>query len=149
MIVKSNNKLYNVFKQNEESMSNNTQILILDNDLSCLTTLERILHSLGEVICFNNALDFMNHLKNKPTPGIILIDTNSHGFNGYEVLSKIHSLSILSDTPILLTIKEGSIKDESTIQLSGAHDYLFKPYQLSIVQNRVKSYLELDRKSVV
>ena len=110
-------------------MSNNTQILILDNDLSSLTTLERILHSLGEVICFNNALDFMSHLKNKPAPGIILIDTNSHGFNGYEVLSKIHTLSILSDTPILLTIKENSIKDESTIQLSGAHDYLFKPYR--------------------
>ena len=145
MIVKSNNKLYNVFKQNEESMSNNTQILILDNDLSCLTTLERILHSLGEVICFNNALDFMNHLKSKPSPGIILIDTNSHGFNGYEVLNKIHTQSILSDTPILLTIKEYTLKDESTIHLSGAHDYLIKPYRLGIVQNRVKSYLELKQ----
>lgn len=145
MIVKSNNKLYNVFKQNEESMSNNTQILILDNDLSCLTTIERILHSLGEVICFNNAIDFMNHLKSKPSPGIILIDTNSNGFNGYDVLSKIHTQSILSDTPVLLTIKENSIKDESTIQLSGAHDYLIKPYRLGIVQNRVKSYLELKQ----
>ena len=145
MIVKSNDKLYNCFKQNEESMSNNTQILILDNDLSSLTTLERILHSLGEVICFNNALDFMSHLKNKPAPGIILIDTNSHGFNGYEVLSKIHTQSIVSEVPILLIIKEESVKDESTIHLSGAHDYLFKPFRLGIVQNRVKSYLELKQ----
>ena len=145
MIVKSNDKLYNCFKQNEESMSNNTQILILDNDLSSLTTLERILHTLGEVICFNNALDFMNHLKNKPAPGIILIDTNSHGFNGYEVLSKIHTQSIVSEVPILLIIKEESVKDESTIHLSGAHDYLFKPFRLGIVQNRVKSYLELKQ----
>jgi len=125
-------------------MSNNTQILILDNDLSSLTTLERILHSLGEVICFNNALDFINHLKTKPSPGIILIDTNSHGFNGYEILNKLHSQSNIKDIPILLTIKE-DIKDESTIHLSGAHDYLFKPYRLSIVQNRVKSYLELKQ----
>lgn len=125
-------------------MSNNTQILILDNDLSCLTTLERILHSLGEVICFNNALDFLEHLKTKSSPGIILIDTNSHGFNGYEILNKLHSQSIINDVPILLTIKE-DVKDESTIHLSGAHDYLFKPYRLSIVQNRVKSYLELKQ----
>lgn len=126
-------------------MSNNTQILILDHDLSSLTTLERILHSLGEVICFNNAIDFMNHIKNKPSPGIILIDANSNGFNGHEMINKIKIQTNLSDVPILLVVKEESIRDENTIHLAGAHDYLMKPYRLAIVQNRVKSYLELKQ----
>lgn len=125
-------------------MSNNTQILILDNDLTSLTTLERLLHSLGEVTYFSNEIDFINYIKINTNPGLIIIDTNSPRFNGYDILSKVKNNPLLKDVPVLLSIKD-TIKDESMIQLASAHDYLFKPYRYTLVQNRVKSYLELKQ----
>lgn len=125
-------------------MLNNTQIWILDSDLASLTTLERLLHSLAEVMCFNNESDFMDHIKTKQKPGLIIIDTSSARFNGYDVLNTLQNQALIPDIPVLLSIKD-TIKDESYIKLSSAHDYLFKPYRHGVVQNRVRSYLELKQ----
>ncbi len=136
--------LYNISNQPEENMSNNAQILILDNDESSLIILERILHSLAEVMPFAHEKDFINHIKEHPNPGLLIIDTNSHEFNGYDVINRLRQQGLIDDVPVCLVIKE-SLRDENYIHLSQVSDYIFKPFRLELVKNRVKSYLELKQ----
>lgn len=136
--------LYNISNQPEENMSNNAQILILDNDESSLIILEQILHSLAEVMPFAHEKDFINHIKEHPKPGLLIIDTNSHEFNGYDVINRLRQQGLIDDVPVFLAIKE-SLRDENYIHLSQVSDYIFKPFRLELVKNRVKSYLELKQ----
>jgi putative two-component system response regulator len=124
-------------------MSNKAEIIIVNNDVSNINILERLLYSFGHVISFSNALDMLNHLKVKKAPDIFLIDTNLPNINGYELLEKIRSHPNCVDVPVILMIKSDNLKEDTIIHLASAQDYILIPFKANIVQTRVRSNLEL------
>lgn len=126
-------------------MSNKVEIIIVDDESTNLTVLERILSPLGLVIPFKNGLDMLNYLKVRKAPDIILLDVNLPGLSGHEVLDKLRSNINLIDIPVIFMLASENIKDDSAFNLSSAQDYVVKPFKANVLLTRVRSLLELKK----
>lgn len=124
-------------------MSNKAEIIIVDNDVSNISILERLLYSFGHVTSFSNGIDMLNHLKIKKVPDIFLIDINLPGLNGYDVLERLRSNQNCAEIPVILLIKSDNLKEDAIIHLASAQDYILIPFKANVVQARIRSYLEL------
>lgn len=124
-------------------MSNKAEIIIVDDESSNLTTLERILFPFGHIVTFKNGIDMLNYLKLNHKPDIILLDLNIPSSNGYSILDKIRTNLNSSDVPVIFMLNSENLRDDGSINLASAQDYIVKPYKANVIQARVRSYLEL------
>lgn len=78
---------------------------------------------------------------------LILLDICMGDMDGYEVLRCIKNTPKIQDIPVIfITAKTQSCEEMMGLQL-GAVDYIGKPLQLPIVEARVRTHMELKRKS--
>lgn len=78
---------------------------------------------------------------------LILLDICMKDMDGYEVLRCIKNTPKIQGIPVIfITAKTQSCEEMMGLQL-GAVDYIGKPLQLPIVEARVRTHMELKRKS--
>jgi response regulator RpfG family c-di-GMP phosphodiesterase len=83
----------------------------------------------------------------KEHPDVILLDIMMPEMDGYEVFRKILANPALSDIPVLfITAMTESECETKGLEL-GAHDYLIKPYNPSLVRLRVKNHVAFKKRS--
>lgn len=73
---------------------------------------------------------------------IIILNLFISGMNGFEILEKINENSELKDIPIIV-ISEDERKETCLKAIrAGAHDFITKPIDSSLILQKVKSILE-------
>jgi putative two-component system response regulator len=73
---------------------------------------------------------------------IIILNLFISGMNGFEILEKINENSELKDIPIIV-ISEDERKETCLKAIrAGAHDFITKPLDSSLIVQKVKSILE-------
>lgn len=106
-------------------------ILITDDDMHIGNMLEEVLTREGYgVLRAYSGTEALMVLENR-RPDLVLLDLMLPGMNGEEVLSHI------KDIPIIVLSAKAGISDKVNLLLSGAADYVTKPFDISELLARI------------
>ncbi len=75
-------------------------------------------------------------------PDLILLDITMPKINGYKLCSLLRSSGVFNETPIIMVTGNKGLLDKARAKLSGATDYLTKPFTKEALMNLVEKYLE-------
>ncbi|MDR1542021.1 MAG: response regulator [Clostridiales bacterium] len=121
----------------------NRSVLIVDDNATNLKLLQEILKGRYKVYpapSGERAIAFLE----KTIPGLILLDVEMPGMNGYQVIAKLKNDQRWQDIPVIfLTAQEGRAGEEQAF-LMGAVDYILKPISAGVVLKRVQLHIELQ-----
>jgi diguanylate cyclase (GGDEF)-like protein len=81
------------------------------------------------------------------TVDLILLDIVLPEINGFDCLRLLKRSEITKDIPVIIITSKSEVEDEATGLQLGAVDFIRKPFNLPIVRARVKTHLDLKRKS--
>ncbi len=86
-----------------------------------------------------------NRLAKEAHPGLILLDVNMPGIDGYETCSVLRLGSETRNIPVIFITARTSTEDVVKGFKAGAVDYVGKPFQPEELLARVRTHLELRR----
>ncbi len=81
-------------------------------------------------------------------PDLVLLDVNMPGMDGYEVCRRLKADPRWADIPVLFISALTDTADKVRAFQAGGVDYVGKPFQFEEVDARVRTHLELRRKSL-
>ena len=121
------------------------RILVADDEQEIVDLLSIFLKSEGyEVIPVNDGKAAWEQLSSQKDIGLAILDIMMPEMEGLEVVEKMRSHGI--STPVLIASAKSSDNDKILGLLSGADDYVVKPFNPSEVMARVKSLLRRQYK---
>jgi diguanylate cyclase (GGDEF)-like protein len=80
-------------------------------------------------------------------PDVILLDIMMPEMDGYQVLAKLKRDHRTKNIPVIFVTAKSQMDDEIRGLNLGAVDYITKPFYVPIVKARLKTHMELKRKS--
>jgi putative two-component system response regulator len=121
------------------------RVLVVDDASENLRILSESLRDSYTIMFAKNGKDALRLAESDPQPDIVLLDVIMPGMNGYEACSKLKESPRTHDIPVIFITAQDDGVDEATGLALGAQDYIKKPFQATLVRNRVASHLELKR----
>lgn len=109
----------------------NKQIMIVDDDMNIGNMLEEALKREGYRVLRAYSGTEALMLFERETPDLILLDLMLPGLSGEEVLPKIENI------PVIVMSAKTAINDKVNVLLSGASDYVTKPFELKELMARI------------
>ncbi len=119
-------------------------ILIVDDVPENITSLGDLL---GDIYEIRFALNGRNALAMAHDVDLVLLDIVMPGLNGYEVCRRLTTDDRTANVPVIFITAMDDAKDEAFGLTLGAVDYITKPFSGPIVEARVKTQLELKKKT--
>ena len=118
------------------------KIITIDDDPVVRTLIKKTFSSLGfEVITAADGFEGLQAIENNQ-PDIIFLDIMMPIIDGLEVLKRIKATPKIAKIPVIMftAIAEGHMIAESS--KIGAEDYIIKPFQSSVLIQKVKKLLK-------
>ena len=78
-------------------------------------------------------------------PDLILLDIMMPGMNGFEVCEKLKAGDETREIPIMFLSGKTDAADKEKAMALGAVDYITKPIDIPIIQQKVKNFLMQNR----
>ena len=72
---------------------------------------------------------------------LILLDINMPGFTGIQVLKILRTIKAYEDTPVLMISTENEKEIVLEAIVSGANDYILKPFDFEVFKQKTSKYL--------
>ena len=123
-------------------------ILMVDDRPENLVALEGVLHPLGHrLVRATSGEDALKQVLRQDF-AVILLDVQMPGMNGFETAQLIKSRERSAHTPIIFLTAIS--KDEAFVfegYSAGAVDYLFKPFNPTVLRSKVAVFVDLYRKT--
>ena len=141
--------LYKFMKDNgiptDALESGKRKVLLVDDDLDLVELMTRVIEEDGrfEVRIASNGFDAGMMVK-EYRPDIIVLDVMLPDINGKEVCHRVRADPALEDVRILCIsgmIEEDKIQE---LRLSGADDFMHKPFEIDYLVERMCQLLELE-----
>ena len=141
--------LYKFMKDNgiptDALESGKRKVLLVDDDLELVELMTKVLEDDGrfEVRIANNGFDAGMMVK-EYRPDLIVLDVMLPDINGKEVCHRVRADNTLEDVRILCIsgmIEEDKIQE---LKLSGADDFLHKPFDIEELIDRMCAPLEIE-----
>jgi len=119
-----------------------SEILIVDDDKANLMYLNDLL---GAESTLHMAKDGLQALKwvDEFIPDLILLDIVMPGITGYEVLAELKKSERTRNIPVIFITGLTTDEDEMKGLELGADDYIFKPFNESVVRLRISNQLKI------
>ena len=118
------------------------KILVIDDQEDLLELTRRVLQSRGyEVVTLTDGEDALNIIK-KELPHLVLMDMLMPGKDGAQICQEMKSDSSIRHIPVILTT--GQMLDESEFSqegLTGADDYLMKPFEIEELLAKIENLI--------
>lgn len=121
-------------------------VLIVDDEPVNALLLEAALGDNYRVEVAGNGLEAIEKVR-RCAPDLILLDVIMPGMSGFEVARVIKEEENSCDIPIIFLTIVDTLEGESEGLQAGGIDYLRKPFNLKVLQLRVRNQLELKRKN--
>ena len=118
------------------------KIITIDDDPVVRTLIKKTFSSLGfEVITAADGIEGLRAIENNQ-PDIIILDVMMPIIDGLEVLKRIKATPKIAKIPVIMftAISDGHMVVETS--KFGAEDYIIKPFQSSVLIQKVKKLLE-------
>ena len=128
-----------------QTSSKGALVLIVDDDRSTRTALRFAMQRNGYAV--EEATDGTSALAlvGRMTPDVILMDAMMPQMDGFTACAKLQELPNCRDVPVLMIT---ALDDDQSIQrafAAGASDYIAKPLNLAVVNQRVKRLVDANR----
>jgi two-component system, OmpR family, KDP operon response regulator KdpE len=117
-------------------------ILIIDDHEPTLLLISKILRTVGYATFTAQSGDEGLALFHQTAPDLVILDIMMPGIDGWEVCKRLRKTSCV---PIIFLTALGSEKDIVTGLISGADDYLTKPFRKDELEARVAAILRRAR----
>lgn len=118
------------------------RILLVDDDASQITILNKVLKAIGQIFFEQNGLVALEQAI-KIRPDVILLDIDMPGLNGHQVLAQLKDNDFTRNIPVIFITSYDSVEDQLLCLREGAVDFIAKPLQPDIVAARVITHLML------
>jgi len=126
-------------------MSDETTLLIVDDEPITRDTLEALLYKEGYNLIFaengrealEKAAEFL--------PDMVLLDVMMPGMDGFEVCRMLRADKILSELPIIMITALDDSESRLTGIVAGADDFISKPYDKNELRARIRAIARLNR----
>jgi FixJ family two-component response regulator len=125
----------------------NNYIYLIDDDLSMLNSLQRMLEDVGyDVKAFNSAQSFLNEAI-PLSPAVILLDMQMPVVRGLELQESLKRLGWT--TPIIFISGQSQPIEIVQSLKRGAIDFLLKPFNLEALLSAISVAIEFDKKQLI
>ncbi|WP_319577364.1 diguanylate cyclase [uncultured Desulfobacter sp.] len=123
------------------------RILIVDDERYNIKVLSELLREEYKIMAAKSGEMALNAVHGPNPPDLILLDVMMPGLSGYEVCRKLKTDLRTMHIPVIFITSLDSTDDEAKGFELGAVDYIFKPFKPVIVKARVKTHIQLKRKT--
>ncbi|MDD6305715.1 MAG: response regulator [Clostridiales bacterium] len=118
-------------------------VLIIDDDVTNIKTAQDILQDEYKVATATSGKVAFKILE-KMTPDLILLDINMPEMDGFEVLEELKKKKETRKIPVIFLTAEQSAEVENRALAAGAKDFVAKPFNPSVLKNRMKNSIEMQ-----
>lgn len=119
----------------------NIRVLIMDDELSMQTILQRFLSKNYDVDVCSNGLEVLRYLQSGNIPDVIISDLNTPEMGGLELLTQLKSSEFFKDIPVLILSADEQSEMRINCLDAGADDYMIKPFNPRELEARLKVVL--------
>lgn len=120
------------------------KVLIVDDDPLNVEILRSLLMDDYDVMVAHNGADAIATAE-RGSPDLVLLDIIMPNMDGYEVFARLKQVEHLKDVPVLFITILNEAECEAKGLGMGAHDYVIKPFNPTLVRLRVKNHIEFKR----
>ncbi|MCL2718819.1 MAG: response regulator [Lachnospiraceae bacterium] len=119
-------------------------ILAIDDDPSILQSLNYLLSDSYTVYTIPGVKEekILTELLKKFTPDLFILDCNMPGLSGFDIVSVVRGISLYEETPIIFLTSEGDMDTIFVAFNQGACDFMVKPVDKLILQEKVAEHLK-------
>ena len=119
-----------------------SHIVVVEDDPSSMLLLERMLALDGytNVTAFADPAEALRACLRQP-PDIMLLDLRMPGFDGFEMLARLHSDTDEHWLPVIVLTAELGGEAKRRALTAGAHDYITKPFDREEAMLRIRNLL--------
>lgn len=117
------------------------KIVAVDDSGIILKMLIKVLGSDYDLHAFSSGMRALQFLKEK-TPDLIILDIDMPEINGYEMLKVIKEREHLKDVPVIFLTSNNDKSHVVKAVAEGAKDYVVKPIDEEILQEKVRALLD-------
>jgi putative two-component system response regulator len=118
-------------------------IFAVDDSDTNLSMVKTALEKNYRVLTMPSAMKMFTLLE-KITPDLILLDVEMPDMNGFEALLYLKSNPSHKDIPVIFLTGYADDKIEARGFEMGAVDFITKPFSAPVLQNRIKTHLDID-----
>jgi DNA-binding response OmpR family regulator len=121
--------------------SNQTKILIVEDDLYMQLILKEFLSNVYETEVCINGMDALVTIQNGNIPDLIISDLNTAKLSGLELLGQLQASDFFRKIPVIIVSGEDSSEKRILCLNAGADDYIVKPFNPAELEARVRVVL--------
>ena len=119
-------------------------VLVADDDAQLLGLVVRHLKEMGFRVVEALDGDQAWEAVQSEQPDLVVLDVMMPGMSGWEVCRRIRESETVAETPVIMLTGIGERLNEMTSPLYGANDYLDKPFEFDVLENKVRDALAGD-----
>jgi len=123
-------------------VNNEKKVLIVDDEKMNIIALAHFLKPDFEIIVAADGASGIEAAE-KHLPDIILLDIIMPEINGFDVIIKLKETNSTKEIPVIFITGLNCNEDEDKGLSLGAADFIFKPFNKSIVKKRIETQLKL------
>jgi len=120
-------------------------ILVVDDEPHIVTFLRLYFEQSYHVYEANSGIQALL-LAKQIKPDLVIMDTTLPKYDGFHVCGRMKQTPSLKDIPVLLMTLRMSAKDKLDFLRSGAEDFIAKPFDVHILERRMKRLLAKAQK---
>ena len=132
---------------NELEVTERATLLVVDDMPENLTLMNSLLKDDYKVKVANGGKKALKIAASDSPPNLILLDIMMPGMDGYEVCRRLKENEGTKDIPVIFITAKSDTEGEAQGFDLGAVDYITKPFVHQIVLARVRTHLQLKRKT--
>jgi DNA-binding response OmpR family regulator len=116
------------------------KVLIIDDDHDNLQLMAEMIQADFEPVTAANPLEGLR-MAVQTQPGVILLDVNMPGMDGFEVCRRLREQPSTRHIPVLMVTHQNGVEARVRGLETGADDYIGKPFQVRELIARIKARL--------
>jgi CheY-like chemotaxis protein len=126
--------------------ANVSKILVVDDEQDIVTIISKVFKKSGyEVITANDGIECLKKIENV-LPDIILLDNIMPNMDGPTVLAKLKASKKTADIPVIIVTALADQEHVIGAQKGGAVEYIVKPFDYTVLLEKVAQVLKSKRK---
>lgn len=121
----------------------NDAILVVDDDVMNIKNIQQVLKEKCQVATATSGQMALKILE-RMTPDLIILDINMPQMNGFELMRRLREKEKTSNIPVIFITADQGDDIETKALEAGAVDFVSRPFQPSVLLNRIVHALEIE-----